>query len=103
MSSQAIFKEWDLAPTAIKLIIRRLGGWQSLIADVQGNKGAHVTLIQLRLLLAEVTHLQGRTEAARAELDVLIKQFRQANETSYISLAEAALARIAESEAVGHS
>jgi tetratricopeptide (TPR) repeat protein len=67
---------------------------EDAIADIQGNRGAHVTIIQLRLLMAEVTHMQGRTEDAREELGVLIRQFRQANETSYVALAEEALARI---------
>ena len=72
---------------------------EDAIADIQGNRGAHVTIIQLRLLMAEITHMQGRTQEAREELGVLIKQFRQANETSYVALAEEALARIAASEA----
>lgn len=73
------------------------------ISEIAGNRGAHVTLIQLRLLQAEVTHLRGNTEQAREELGELIKQFTQAHETSYAGLAEAALARIAASEAASQS
>jgi tetratricopeptide (TPR) repeat protein len=61
-------------------------------------EGAHVTLIQLQLLEAEVRHMGGDTDGAKADLEKLIRQFRRANETSYVKLANEALARIARDE-----
>ncbi len=56
--------------------------------------GEHVGPQQLRLLQAEVEHMQGQTARARRQLEEMVAQFLAGNELSMANMAQDALTRI---------
>jgi hypothetical protein len=62
--------------------------------DVTAMVGSHITRQQLRMLGAEVAHMQGHTARARRELEEMAAEFRGASEHSLADMAQEALVRI---------
>lgn len=62
--------------------------------ELSRMKGQQVSLHQLRLLDAQVAHLNGHTARARRELEEMLADFQSSNQLSLAHLAQEALAQI---------